>query len=93
MVQSHNFLGLLIIYLALQHCLQNPNTAFQYRDMSHKMTWYILAHMPYFRRRSHIYYRTLCGRDQREKCALNALKHTFQANSALLTTKSALTVQ
>ena len=38
------------------------------------------------------YYRTLRGRDQREKCALNAIKHTFQANSALLTTK-ALTVQ
>ena len=32
----------------LQHCLQNPNTTFQYRDMSHQMTWYILAHMPYF---------------------------------------------
>ena len=28
------------------------------------------------------------GRDQREKCALKAIKHTFQANSALLTTKS-----
>ena len=38
-------------------------------------------------------YRTLCGRDQRQKCALNAIKHTFQANGALLTTKSALTVQ
>jgi len=32
----------------------------------------------------------LHGRDQREKCALNAIKHTFQANSALLTSKSAL---
>ena len=39
------------------------------------------------------FYRTLRGRDQREKCALNATKHTFQANSALLTTKSALTAQ
>ena len=38
-------------------------------------------------------YRTLRGRDQREKCALNVIKHTFQANSTLLTTKSALTVQ
>jgi len=38
-------------------------------------------------------YRTLHGQDQREKCALYAIKHTFQANSALLTTKSALTVQ
>ena len=54
MVQRHNFLGLLIIYLALQHCLQNPNTTFQYRDMSHQMTWYILAHMPYFRRPGHV---------------------------------------
>jgi len=40
-----------------------------------------------------ITYRTLRGQNQREKCALNAIKHTFQANSALLTTKSALTVQ
>jgi len=39
------------------------------------------------------FYKTLRGRDQRVKCALNAIKHTFQANSALLTTKSALTVQ
>jgi len=38
-------------------------------------------------------YRTFHGRDQKEKCALNAIEHTFQANSALLTTKSALTVQ
>jgi len=38
-------------------------------------------------------YRTLRGQDQREKCALIAIKHTFQANSALLTTKSALNVQ
>ena len=38
----------------------------------------------------HFIYRTLRGQDQREKCALNAIKHTFQANSALL---SALTVQ
>ena len=53
MAQPQNFLGLLIIYLALQHCLQNPNTTFQYGDMSHKMTWYILAHMPYFRRPGH----------------------------------------
>jgi len=28
MVQPKNFLGLLIIYLALQHCLQNSNTIF-----------------------------------------------------------------
>ena len=49
-----NFLGLLIIYLALQHCLQNQNTTFQYWDMSHQMTWYILAHMPYFCRPNHI---------------------------------------
>ena len=54
MVQPQNFLGLLIIYLALQHCLQNPNTTFQYWDMSHQMSWYILAHMPYFRRPGHI---------------------------------------
>ena len=40
-----------------------------------------------------ISYRTLCGQDQREKSVLDAIKHTFQANSALLTTKSALTVQ
>jgi len=38
-------------------------------------------------------YNTLHRRDQREKCALNVIKHTFQANSALLTTKSASTVQ
>ena len=42
---------------------------------------------------SGIAYRILCGRDQREKCALNAIKYTFQTNSALLTKKSALTVQ
>jgi len=59
MVLPQNFLGLLIIYyhLALQHCLQNPNTTFQYLDMSHQMTWYILAYIPYFRRpmASHYY--------------------------------------
>ena len=40
-------------------------------------------------------YRILCGRDQREKSDLkfNVIKHTFQANSALLITKSTLTVQ
>ena len=38
-------------------------------------------------------YRTLCGRDQREKCTLNVVKYTFQAKCTLLTTKSALTVQ
>ena len=56
MVRPQNFLSLLIIYLALQHCLQNPNTTFQYWDMSHKMAWYILVHMPYFRRPSHIWW-------------------------------------
>ena len=30
MVRPQNFLGLLIIYLALQQCLQNPNATFQY---------------------------------------------------------------
>ena len=40
-----------------------------------------------------IFYRTLCGQDQREKCVLNVIKHTLQANSALFTTKSALTAQ
>ena len=54
MVRPQNFQGLLI-YLALQHCLQNPNTTFQYWDMSHQMTWYILAHMPYFCRPGRIY--------------------------------------
>jgi len=39
------------------------------------------------------HYRTLREQDQREKRALNAIKHSFQANNALLTTKSALTVQ
>ena len=38
-------------------------------------------------------YITLYGWDQKEKCAENIIKHTFQANSALLTTKSAVTVQ
>jgi len=33
------------------------------------------------------------GEIKGKKCALNAIKHTFQANSALLTTKSALTAQ
>ena len=56
MVQQQKFVGLLIIYLALQHWLQNPNTPFQYRDISHQMTWYILAHMPYFRRPGHKYF-------------------------------------
>jgi len=53
-VRPQNFLGLLIIYLALQHFLQNPNTTFQHWDMSQHMTWGILAHIPYFRRPSHI---------------------------------------
>ena len=56
MVQPQNFPDLLIIYLALQHCLQNPNSTFQYWDMCHQMTWYILAHMPYFRRPGHIFW-------------------------------------
>jgi len=30
MVRPQDFLGLLMIYLALQHCLQNPDTTFQY---------------------------------------------------------------
>ena len=60
---SHNVLfqygaatkfSVLIIYLALKHCLQNSNATFQYCDMSHQMTWYILAHMPYFHRPGHI---------------------------------------
>ena len=38
-------------------------------------------------------YRTLRGRDQREKCTLNVVKYTFQVKCTLLTTKSALTVQ
>ena len=38
-------------------------------------------------------YRTLCGRDQREKCTLNVVKYTFHVKCTLLTTKSALTVQ
>ena len=40
-----------------------------------------------------IFYRTLHGQDQREKWALNVIKHTFQANSALLTTKTDVTVR
>ena len=54
MVQSQKFQSLLIIYLALEHCLQNPNTKFQHWDMSHQMALYILAHMPYFRRPMYI---------------------------------------
>ena len=53
MVHPQKFQSLLIIYLALQHCLQNPNAKFQYRDVSHQMTRYILAHMPYFCRPGH----------------------------------------
>ena len=41
----------------------------------------------------HCIYRTLRGRDQREKCTLNVVKYTFQVKCTLLTTKSALTVQ
>ena len=59
LLRPQNFLSLLIIYLALQHCLQNPNTTFQFWDMSHQMTWYILAHMPYFRRPGHNF--SLCS--------------------------------
>jgi len=55
-VQPQKFHGLLIIYLALQHCLQNPNTSLWYWDMSHQMTWFILAHMPCFRRPGHIWW-------------------------------------
>ena len=40
-----------------------------------------------------ISYRTLRGRDQREKCTLNVVKYTFQVKCTLSTTKSALTVQ
>ena len=54
MVQPQNFQSLLTIYLALQNFLQNPNTTFQYWDLSHQMTWYILSHMPYVRRPGHI---------------------------------------
>ena len=68
MIQPQKSQNLLIIYLALQHCLQNPNAKFQYWDMSHQMTrwtdrmdghtdkkWtYFLVHMPYFRRPGHI---------------------------------------
>ena len=36
---------------------------------------------------------SLQGRDQRERCVLNVIKHAFQPNSALLTTNSALTTQ
>ena len=54
MVRPQNFQNLLKIYLALQNFLQNPNITFQYWDMSHQMTLYILAHMPYFRRLGHI---------------------------------------
>ena len=56
MVSPQNFQNLLIIYLALQNFLQKPNTTFQYWDMFHQMTWYILAHMPYFRRPGHIWW-------------------------------------
>ena len=45
-----------LIYLALQHYLQNLNTKFQYWDMSYQMILYILAHVPYFCRPSHIYF-------------------------------------
>ena len=34
------------------------------------------------------YYRNLRGPDKKGKCALNVIMHTFQADSALLTTKS-----
>jgi len=54
MVLQQNFQSLLTICLALKKFLQNPNTAFQYWDIFHQMTWYILAHMPYFRRPGHI---------------------------------------
>ena len=33
-VQPQKFQGLLIIYFALQHCLENPNTTFQSQFMS-----------------------------------------------------------
>ena len=35
-------------------------------------------------------YRTLRGRDQREKCTLNVVKYTFQVKCTLLTTPRAL---
>jgi len=46
-VSPHNFQRLCMAFL------QNPNTTLQYWDMSHQITWYILAHMPCFHRRSH----------------------------------------
>ena len=49
------FQSFLIIYLALQHCLQNPNAKFQHWDMSYQMTCYILAYMLYFCRPGHIW--------------------------------------
>jgi len=49
-----NFARIVGNLFGFTHCLQNPNTTFQYWDMSHQMTWYILAHMPYFRRPGHI---------------------------------------
>ena len=46
MVRPQTFLGLLIIYLALQHCLQNPKCYISV--LKYQMTWYILARMPLF---------------------------------------------
>ena len=75
MVQPQNFLGLLIIYLALHHCLQNPNITFQYWDMSHQMTWYILAHMPYFRKPGHLRYHNSFYCDSFFSCCLSKLQN------------------
>ena len=44
----------------------------------------------------YLYDNNICiymGEIKKEKCALNLIKHTFQANSALLTIKSAFTLQ
>ena len=40
--------------------------------MSHQMTWYILAHMPYFRRPGHIY----CTVKPKDTTLLNILNKT-----------------
>jgi len=47
-------LGWSILVLDQDTYLQNPNTKFQYWDMSYQMTYHVLAHMPYFRRPGHI---------------------------------------
>ena len=63
---SHNFLfqyGIAIKFSELVDNLfgftnfltESNYYTFQYWDISHQMTWYILAHMPYFCRPGHIY--------------------------------------